>query len=343
VKENDQVATRTRASRRSAGTSGGTRGDTGGGSLNRDYGDDDYREPGEGYNGPTPKKGLYPAKLVSINEHTKQGDDEPSSIRWGFELIGGTSPDDDGEEKSVEGFRDYQYTNDDTTLWREHQIAVALGLIKPNGKLKMTFKQILDKAKPCTVRIIRERYVPEDGGDPEWRAKIAAVLAARAETAGKATSRRRAKDEDATDVFDGDEDGDDEEEETPPPRRSRSRKKAEPEPEPEPEDEDEEDEEEGDEDDWPEDPDELAAALEELSLAELKTTAKEDFGVTVKRGMKADAIVDAILDTLDAEEEDEEDEEPEEEPEPPKRRSRAGTAKTAAKGRTKRGSQDPPF
>lgn len=231
--------------------------------LDRDYSEEEYREPSEGYNGPQPVKGLYPGKLVSINNHTKSGEDEPSSVRWGFELTGGET---DGE--SVAGFRDYQYTNDDTTLWREHQIAVALGLIKPNGKLKMSFANILKKAKPCTLRIIRERYIPEDGGDPEWRGKISAVLSYR-----DITKKSSPRNEDSEEVADEEAD-----------------------------------------DDWPEDPDELVEALEDLDLAELKVVAKEDFEVTVKRGMKADEIIDAILETLP--------EESEEEPEPPRRSSR---------------------
>lgn len=332
--------TRATSSRRSSGE------DSGGGRLNRDYGDEEYREPGEGYNGPTPKKGLYPAKLVSINDHVSSDGNE--SVRWCFELTGGTSPDDEGEEQSVAGFRDYQYTNDDTTLWREQQIAVALGLVKPNGKLNATYAAILKKAKPCTVRLIRERYIPEDG-DPEWRAKIAAVLAARDNGAAK-TTRRRAKDEDAEDVFDDETDGDEdeEEEETPAPARSRrstsrSRRKA---PEPEPEDEEEEPEDEDEEgDEEPYDPDELAAELEDLGMVALKKRARDEFGVKITRGMKADAIIDAILETLDEGDEDEEDEEPEEEPDPPKRstRSRQTASRSKSSSRKRGSSEEPPF
>jgi hypothetical protein len=339
VKEKTEVAERAARSRRGATSRRSSAPAEG---LDRDYSGEEYREPGEGYNGPTPVKGLYPAKLVQVKNH--QSNEGNDSVRWTFELTGGESPDEDGEPMSVAGFRDHQYTNDHSTLWREQQIAVALGLVKPNGKLKASFDAILKRAKPCTVRIIRERYVPEDGSDPEWRAKIAAVLSARPDSKTGAKSRRgKADDEPAEDVFDGDEDGDDEEE-TPPPRRSRSRRKAEPEPEPDEPDEDEE----GDdgEEDWPEDPDELAAALEELSLTELKKVARDDFEVKITRGMKADEIIEAVLETLDEDEGDEEDEpeedEPEEEPEPPKRRSRAAAAKTST--RRKRGSsQDPPF
>ena len=325
------MATRTRraASTRPADSDGG------GGGLDRDYSGEEYREPGEGYNGPTPVKGLYPAKLVQVKDHESAEGNE--SIRWTFELTGGESPNEDGDYESVAGFRDHQYTNDHSTLWREQQIAVALGLVKPNGRLKMSFANILKKAKPCTVRIIRERYVPEDGGDPEWRAKISAVLGYRDPAANKKSTRRKA--DDAEDVFEEEVEEEVEEVEETKPRRqsSRSRRKA-AEPEPE-EDEDEDEEEEDEEEDEPEegsdyDPDELAAELEALSLVQLKKRAREEFGIAIKKGMTADDVIEAVLDTLD---EEDEEEEPEEEPEPPKRSSRRTTTTK------KRGSQDPPF
>lgn len=329
------MAERTR--RRPTTSSRRSTGEDSGGRLNRDYSGEEYREPGEGYNGPTPKKGLYPGKLVTINDHESKDGNE--SVRWGFEITGGTSPDDNGDEVSVAGFRDYQYTNDDTTLWREQQIAVALGLVKPNGKLNATYAAILKKAKPCTLRIIRERYIPEDGGDPEWRAKIAAVLAAR--DLGATKTARRPKDEDTEDVFDDEEpDADEDEAEEDPPTRARrsttrSRRKAEvvdddvaDEDADEPDDEEDEDEEE------PYDPNVLAAELEDLSLVALKKRAREEFGVKITRGMVTDDIIEAILDTLD-----EDDEEPEEEPPPPPKRSRAA-AKTSTQ--RKRGSSEPP-
>jgi hypothetical protein len=331
------VATRTR---RTTGGSSRRSTEDSGGRLNRDYGDEEYREPGEGYNGPTPKKGLYPAKLVSINDHVAQNGEGNESVRWGFELTGGTSPNDDGEEASVAGFRDYQYTNDSTTLWREQQIAVALGLVKPNGKLNKTYAAILKTAKPCTVRIIRERYVPEDGGDPEWRAKIAAVLKAREDVVGKSRRAKAAEpDEDAFDDEDEEEgDEDEDEEETPPARSrrttSRSRRKAEPEPDEDEEEEEPEEEDEEDDEDEPYDADALAAELEDLSLVALKKRARDEFKVKITRGMKAEDIIEAVLDTLDEDEEEEE-----EEPPPPPKRAAKGSTRTTAR---KRGSSTPP-
>lgn len=332
------MAERTRARRGASGSSTRRRSEAqdDGGKLSRDYSDEEYREPGEGYNGEEPTKGLYTCELVRITDHTSQ--DGNQSVKWLFRLADG-SENKHGDD--VSGWMDSQYTTENTA-WKEQQMLVALGVIKPGGKVNLTYDGIVKKAKQCTVRVGVERVLDEETNDSSWRGRMQAFLPLR-ESTGKsstASGRRARDDEDAEDVFEDDPEGDDEEEETPPPRRSRSRRK--PEPEPEPEEDEGEEEVEGE--DWPEDPDELAAALEELSLTELKKVAKDDFGVTPKRGEKADAIIDAILDTLDEDEGDQEDEEeePEEEPEPPKRTRRA--AKGASTGtRRKRGSQDPPF
>jgi hypothetical protein len=337
------VAERTR--RRSA--SGSSRRSTesgGGGRLNRDYGDEEYREPSEGYQGEQPTKGLYTAELVSITDHTKQGEEEPSSVKWLFRLAEG-SVNKNGDD--VSGFPDSVYTTENT-LWREQQMLVALGVIKPGGKVNLPYEGIVKKAKACTVKIGMERYIPEDG-DPEWRAKMQAFLPLR-----EATGARRPKDEDeGEEAFeDGDDtDAEDEDEEEEPPARSRrstsrSRRKAEPEPEDEEDEEPDADDEEDDEEDY--DPDALAAELEELSLAALKKRARDEFKVKITRGMDADDIIEKVLDTLD-EPEDDDDEEEDEEPEPPKRSVRSrGSAKTTSRGKAgtsrKRGSSDePPF
>lgn len=299
------------------------------GRLNRDYSEEEYREPGEGYNGEQPTKGLYTCELISISDHTKQDDPDAKSVKWMFRLVEG-SENKHGDD--VSGFVDAIYTTENTA-WREQQILVATGVIKPKGKVNLPYDGIVKKAKPCTVRMGVERYIPEDG-DPEWRGRMQAFLPPKDVT----TTRRRRKDEDepVEDVFedqeDGDEDDGDDEPETPPPSRRRSRKADEPEPEPE----DDEDEEEDDEPDEPYDPDELAAELEDLSLAALKKRAREEFGVKIARGMDADAIIDAVIDTLD---EDDEEEEP---PPPPKRASRA-SAKTTTRRKARGSSEPPPF
>lgn len=336
------MAERTRR-RATGGTSRRSASQSAEGRLNRDYRDEEYREADAGYDGPEPTKGLYTAKLVRIMDHVSGEGNE--SVRWLWRLADG-SVNADGED--VSGWTDSQYTNENTA-WREQAMLVATGVIKPNGKVNLPYDGIVKKAKPCTVRVGVERYIPEDGGEGQWRGRIQAFLPLRETTAerrGYAANggqRRRDQEDDAAeDVFDEDEDGDEDEEEAPPPRTRRSSRRQ-PEPEPEDEDEPEGDE---DEDDEPYDPDALAAELEDLSLPALKKRAKEEFGVTIKRGMDADEIIEAVLDTLEEEADEPEEDEPEEEPEPPKR-SRGGSARTktgSARSRRARGSSDdPPF
>jgi hypothetical protein len=345
------VAERTRRSRAGGGTSrrSARSQESAEGRLNRDYGDEEYREPGEGYDGEEPTKGLYTCELVRISDHTSQDGNE--SVKWLFRLADG-SENKHGDD--VSGWMDSQYTTENTA-WKEQQMLVALGVIKPGGKVNLPYDGIVKKAKPCTVRVGTERVIDDDG-EGHWRGRMQAFLPLRDATAAKrGPSKRSRDDEDAEDVFEGDEDEDAEDEEEPPPARgrrstSRSRRRAEPEDEPEDEDEEgDEEDEEGEEEDY--DPDALAAELEDLSLAALKKRAKDEFGVTIKRGMKADDIIDAILDTLeegDEAEEDAEDEaEEEESPPPPKRASRTRSAKPNSRPTTtrrKRGSSDdPPF
>lgn len=275
------MAERTRSRRTTAGRGGQ---ETASGRLKRNYSDEEYREPGEGYNGPQPSRGLYTAELFDVRDHTTGEGNE--SIRWGFRLVPGSEDAKTGDD--VSGFADFLYTNDNT-LWREQQILVATGVIKPNGQLNLTYEQILKKAKPCTVKMGQERYVPEDG-EPEWRGRMQAFLPPK-DGAAK-TTRRKAKDEDV-------DESEFEEEAT----------------------------EDAEESDWPEDPDELAEALEELSLAELKKVAREDFSVKISRGMDKEDIVESVLDTLEESADEPEEDEPEEEPEPPKRSTRSRRSK----------------
>lgn len=333
-----------RTRRRAAGGSRRSTGNDSGGRLNRDYTDEEYRTPEEGYDGPEPTKGLYTAELVRINDHTKKDEDGPSSVRWLFRLAKG-SVNSDGED--VSGWMDSQYTTENT-YFREQQMLVATGVIKPNGKVNLPYDAIVKKAKPCTVRVGVERVIDEDG-EGTWRGRMQAFLPLRETTAERRGTKRSRDDDDGDDdVFDDEADTDEaeEDEEEKPARSRRStsrsrRKAAEPEPD---EDEDEEgEEEEGDEDEEI-DPDALAAELEELSLAALKKRAREEFGVKITRGMVADDIIEAVLDTLDQEDEDPEEEE-EEPPPPPKRRATRGSTSASRSGaRKKRGSSDePPF
>lgn len=285
--------------------------------LKRSYKDQEWREPGEGYNGEEPQKGLYPMKLVNVEEHVTQNGDE--SIHWVFEMTADAGRGND----SYEGWRGHIYTNDNSTAWKEQQVLVALGAIQPRGSINMTLDALLKKFGKVTVmgRVLREKYIPEDGdGEGEWKAKLQSVLKSR-DAVGPKRKGRDADDDDEDEPFVSEEDEDDEEE-APPKRSTRSRRKAEP----EPEEDEEEDEEEDDEE---VDPDELAEELEALSLAALKKRAREEYSVKVVRGMDADAIIDAILETLEDQDDDEDDEEEEEEPEPPKRGRRAAVAKPA--------------
>lgn len=280
--------------------------------INRDYSDTDYRESNV-YDGPEPTRGIYRLELVAVGDHqTNEGNE---STKWTFRIMDGQK---NKHNEEVAGWSNSKYTNGDKAKFVEQNIAVALGLIKPGGKLAMSYDDILRKAKPCRALIVPERYIPEEG-EPEWRSTIT-------------SSFLPDKPPEDTD------DDDDEEEEAPPPRATRSRgRKQDPEPEEDEEDDEAEDEAEG-ADVTEEELNEYADELEGLPLALLKAKAR-DHGVTVKRGMKADAIIDAILEDVEAngfpEDEDEEDEP---EPEPAKRPAR-GSRRTAKRGY----SDEPPF
>lgn len=293
--------------------------------IDTDFSDVDFRED-EIYDGEQPTKGMYRLKLIDVKDH--ESGEGNSSIKWVFQIMEGEQ---NKHGDDVAGWRGYKYTNTDAAKWVTQKIAVALGLIKAGGKLKMSYADILKRAKPCRALIVMERYIPEDG-EPEWRAGLgSAFMPDGVGTKAKAKSKEAEEDDEP-------EDEDDE----PPPRASRSRRKADPEPEPEDEEEDDDEEEDGEE----VDPDELAEELEALSLAALKKRAREEYGVKITRGMDADAIIDAVLETLegDEEEEDDDEEEPEPEPEPAKRpaRSSRGSARTT---KSKRSGYDdePPF
>lgn len=334
------MAERTRRSRAGGGTSrrSARSQESAEGRLSRDYGDEEYREPGEGYDGEEPTKGLYTCELVRINDHTSQDGNE--SVKWLFRLADGST---NKHGDDVSGWMDSQYTTENTA-WKEQQMLVALGVIKPGGKVNLPYDGIVKKAKPCTVRVGVERVIDEDG-EGTWRGRMQAFLPLRDATAAKRGSSKRSRDdEDAEDVFEGDEEGDDEEEAPAPSRRSTSRSRRKADPEPEPED-DEEEEGEGEED---YDPDALAAELEDLSLAALKKRAREEFGVKITRGMVADDIIEAVLETLDEDEPEDEDEEEEEEPSSPTKRAsrasaKAGAGRTTTRKKARGSSEDPPF
>lgn len=144
--------------------------------FSRDYGDVEYREPGEGYSGEEPTPGLYPAKLVSADEHeSKNG----NGSQWVFELTDG----------DYEGWRGWVYTDDEGAAWKEQQILVATGLMEPNGDIDMTYEQIVKKAKPVRVRVRNEKY------EGERKGKIRTVLPV-GDGETKTSSRRRSRTDD---------------------------------------------------------------------------------------------------------------------------------------------------
>lgn len=306
--------------------------------LKRDYSNTEYRETSI-YDGPEPTKGIYRLELVHVGDYTKQGEDEPSSVQWTFRAM-------EGEENkhgdSVAGWKSSKYTTE-AGAFVEQNILVACQVIKPGQEIDMSYDQILKKAKPCRALVVLERYIPENG-EPEWRAVLTSnFLPDDGGASTKAKARQAADDEDE----------DDDEDEPPARSSSRRGRRAEPEPEPEEDEDEDTEEEDGDDEDLPteEELQEFAEELEGLKLAELKDEAKK-YGVVVKRGQKADAIIDAILDKAADEGfvEEEEDEPEEEEPEPPKAtRGRRGTASTrTSSAGSKRGGKrgyddDPPF
>jgi hypothetical protein len=297
--------------------------------FNRDYREEEYREPGEGYDGPTPHKGLYPFVLERVALHTSQDGNE--GVKWTFRATEDAESK-DGKE-SYEGFRGFLYTNEEGAFWKEQQIMVAIGAIKPNGVYKGTLEALNKKYAETLVtgRVIRERYIPEDG-EPEWVAKLTTVMKPR-DTTETTPRRRTAKADDDLDDTADDVDEDVEEEETP---RASSRRRAKPAPEPEPEDDEAE----------VYDLDELAEELEGLTLVALKKRAKEEFGFTTGqlRGLDTEDLIEKILDVVE-EEQGAEDEEPEPEPPAKRARGRASTAKAGSRAKRSRDDtdQDPPF
>lgn len=128
---------------------------------------DDYTPNSGGYSGEEPKKGVYPGKLVSINEHTANGNE---SLRWSFEIT----------EGDYKGWRGYVYSNMTTALWKTEEITFAInGGVKKkvsldpgqegnreDGQNNKTVK----KAKEVRLRVINETY------EDERRGKIRNVL-----------------------------------------------------------------------------------------------------------------------------------------------------------------------
>lgn len=101
----------------------------------------------EPYDGPEPKPGLYAGQLAKVGQHTTSDD----AVVWIFTIDGG----------QYDGWPGWMYTNGSTTKWKQEQILVALGLMEEGGTINLTFEQIMKKAGPVRLRIQNEEYNDE--------------------------------------------------------------------------------------------------------------------------------------------------------------------------------------
>jgi hypothetical protein len=123
--------------------------------VKRNYKDVELREGG--YDGDEPKRGLYPMKLVTAEDHTTSDD----ARHWVFEITDGP----------YAGWRGHLYTNSTGAAWKEVQILMATGLLTdPKGNFNMSDAAILKKAGPVRGRVITEEY------EGETRGKLTKVL-----------------------------------------------------------------------------------------------------------------------------------------------------------------------
>lgn len=123
---------------------------------------DDYEPSSGGYDGEEPKKGLYPGKLVALNEHTSGAGNE--GLRWVWEIT----------EGDYAGWRGYTYSNMDTAKWKTQEYVLALqgGAKKPlslkpgkeGDRESGTNSPTVKKAKPIKLRINTEMYEEERRG-----------------------------------------------------------------------------------------------------------------------------------------------------------------------------------
>lgn len=231
--------------------------------ISRSYDDIEHRDV---YGGEEPKPGLYPGKLIAVEQHTTSDD----AVHWTYEITSG----------AYKGWKGHVYTNGTSTKWKEEQQLVACGLVEPGGSVALTFSEILKKAKPVRLRVVQEEY------ENEMRGRLKTVLPASEDVEPE----------------DAEEEDPDFSESPVKPYRARSRRaKPEPEPEPEPEEEDDDEEDVDDEEgDEGIDLDALEEELAELSSKELQAKAKE-FNIPIKerRGKSDEELIDMILDAAE--------------------------------------------
>lgn len=117
---------------------------------------DDYEEREDrGYDGDEPKKGLYDARLVSVDDHESQSGNE--GFQWVFEIT-------DGEYK---GWRGWTYSNTDSTMWKTQQIVKAISGQAKDFTLDTEDHgaKTVKKSKALRMRLITEKYE----GEPKAR------------------------------------------------------------------------------------------------------------------------------------------------------------------------------
>lgn len=144
---------------------------------------DDYEEKEGGYDGPVPKRGTYPARLVSCKEHTSSD----TAIEWIFEIT----------EGDFKGWRGWLYSDMENAKWKTQQIVKAL-----NGGKESKFtvdpvensedgtkSKTVKKAMPVKIRTRMEKYEEED------RAKIRTVMPD-GDAAEKKSSKKKKKGDD---------------------------------------------------------------------------------------------------------------------------------------------------
>lgn len=146
---------------------------------------DDYQERTGGYDGEEPKKGIYPAKLVSLNEHTSGAGNE--SLQWVYEIT----------EGDYKGWRGWVYSNMDSAKWKTQEMVMAIsgGAKKavsldpgPSGDRDAgQNNKTVKKAKPVRLRVISEQYE----GEP--KARVRNVLPADASTSSDEDGEKKKK------------------------------------------------------------------------------------------------------------------------------------------------------
>lgn len=140
---------------------------------------DDYEERTGGYDGETPKKGLYTGTLIEFGDHESSSGNE--GLVWVFEIS-------EGEYK---GWRGWVYSNLDSTKWKTQQVVKAInGGSEEKVVLDTSEKgvaKILKNASPVRLRIVNELYEGESKG------RIKTVMPAETDEDAPETKKKKGK------------------------------------------------------------------------------------------------------------------------------------------------------